>query len=155
MPHFTTEHKEWPVYAQQPSPRQFRLAPGVQPPSPPISGVQNVVTLQPRWAPEGRGGSCGQRKKATQGDVGGSVPAVRAAVVHAAVPAGRAWKPRHSPGACTGQPGGHRHREGVFRAPSLSSFQRSQVEILGSFFCFSHICSLLELIYPCSFQSYI
>lgn len=47
------------------------------------------------------------------------------------------------------------HQEGICRAPSLSSFRRIQAEHFGSFSCFSHLCSLLELIYPSGSQSFI
>lgn len=33
--------------------------------------------------------------------------------------------------------------------------KRSKQNILGLFFCFSHLCSLLELIYPSGLQSSI
>lgn len=87
-----------------------------------------------------------------------AVPGVPAASAELRVTPRCLWAaliPRHSPGACRGRRGHDPRREGDCGAPALSSFQRSQAESLGSFFCFSHICSLLELIYPCGSQSYI
>ena len=133
LPHSAGEHKERLENAPLLPPRRVHTAPRVQPLSPHIPGVQNLITLQPRRAP-GRGAHVGTR---------------------------RCWRQRaRVRWSCLGDPhtswlGCSPRREGDCRAPSLSAFQRSHTENLGSFFCFSHVCSLLELIYPCGSQCYI
>lgn len=137
---------EWLVSAPLPPPGWLRAAPEAQPLPPSSLGCKSLLPRSPGGLRKD-GVSHGHEQKAMQGDVGGSVMGVQAGAA--------AQTPRHSLGACMGQLGHDLRWEGDCRAPALSSFQRSQVESLGSFFCFSRTCSLLELIYPCGAQSYI